>query len=43
MAQAVTAGFSLQRYVFTPGSVYVGFVVDRVASGQDFYEFFGLS
>jgi hypothetical protein len=28
--------------VFDPGSVYVGFVVDKVALGQGFPEYFGL-
>jgi hypothetical protein len=29
--------------VFDPGSVHVGFVVDKVALGQDFPEYFGLT
>jgi hypothetical protein len=28
--------------VFDPGSVYLGFVVDKVALGQGFPEYFGL-
>jgi hypothetical protein len=28
--------------VFDPGSVYVGFLVDKVALGQSFPEYFGL-
>jgi hypothetical protein len=31
-----------RRHVFDPGSVYVGFVVDKVALGQGFPEYFGL-
>jgi hypothetical protein len=31
-----------RRHVFYPGSVYVGFVVDKVALGQGFHEYFGL-
>jgi hypothetical protein len=31
-----------RRHVFDPGSVYVGFVVDKVAFGQGFLEYFGL-
>jgi hypothetical protein len=36
IAQAVLTGFSLQRPGFTPMSVHVGFVVDKVALGQVF-------
>jgi hypothetical protein len=31
-----------RRPVFDPGSVHVGFVVDKVALGQGFPEYFGL-
>jgi hypothetical protein len=31
-----------RRHVFDPGSVYVGFVVEKVALGQSFPENFGL-
>jgi hypothetical protein len=31
-----------RRHVFDPGSDYVGFVVDKVAIGQGFPEYFGL-
>jgi hypothetical protein len=31
-----------RRHVFDPGSAYVGFVVDKVALGQGFPEYFGL-
>jgi hypothetical protein len=30
------------RHIFDPGSVYVGFVVDKVALGQSFPKYFGL-
>jgi hypothetical protein len=35
------AGLSQQRHGFDPGSVHVGFVVDKVALGQVFPENFG--
>jgi hypothetical protein len=31
-----------RRHVFDPGSVHVGFVVEKVALGQGFPEYFGL-
>jgi hypothetical protein len=31
-----------RRRVFDPGSIYVGFVVDKVALGKGFPEYFGL-
>jgi hypothetical protein len=34
MAQAVSPGLSPRRPGFAPGSVHVGFVVDKVALGQ---------
>jgi hypothetical protein len=36
----LVAGLSLWRPRFAPGSVRVGFVVDKVALGQVFSEFF---
>jgi hypothetical protein len=36
MAEEVVAGFSLQRPVFDPMPMYVGFVVHRVVRGQVF-------
>jgi hypothetical protein len=36
MAQAVVASLSLQRLWFVAWSVHMGFVVDKVALGQDF-------
>jgi hypothetical protein len=36
----VRCGFSPQRPGFVPGSVHVGFVVGKVALGQNFSEFF---
>jgi hypothetical protein len=36
------AGLPARRPGFDPGSVYVGFVVDKVALGQVFPEYFGL-
>jgi hypothetical protein len=32
-----------RRHVFDPGSIHVGFVVDKVALGQVFPEYFGLT
>jgi formylmethanofuran dehydrogenase subunit D len=32
----------MRRHVFDPGSVYVGFVVDKMTLGQGFPEYFGL-
>jgi hypothetical protein len=37
MAQAVSRGFSPRRPGFDPGTVYVGFVVGKVALGQVFH------
>jgi hypothetical protein len=37
----LVAGLSLRRLVFVPGSVHVGFVVDKVALGQVIFEFSG--
>jgi hypothetical protein len=37
----LVAGLSLRRPGFDPGSVDVGFVVDKVALGQIFPEYFG--
>jgi hypothetical protein len=37
------AGFQLRRPGFDPKSVHVGFVVDKVAMGQVFSEYFGFS
>jgi hypothetical protein len=31
-----------RKHVFDPGSVYVGFVVEEVALGQGFHDYFGL-
>jgi hypothetical protein len=39
----LVAGFPLQRPGFNPGSGQVGFVVDNVAPGQVFSEYFGFS
>jgi hypothetical protein len=36
MTQAVFTGLSPRRFGFDPGSVHVGFVVDKVALGQVF-------
>jgi hypothetical protein len=36
MAQAIRTGLSLRRPGFDPGSVNVGFVVDKVVLGQVF-------
>jgi hypothetical protein len=36
MAQVVIVGLSPRRPVFAPGSVNMGFVVDKVALGQVF-------
>ena len=36
MAQAVSRGLSPRRPRFDPGSVHVGFVVDKVELGQGF-------
>jgi hypothetical protein len=41
VAQVVSACLSLRRPGFAPMSVHVGFVVDKVALGQFFSEFFG--
>jgi hypothetical protein len=35
------AGFPLRQHGFKPGSIHVGFVVDKVALGQVFSEYFG--
>jgi hypothetical protein len=44
MAQAVSRRLSPRRPGFDPGSVHVGFVVDKVALGQVFPpEYFGFS
>jgi hypothetical protein len=40
MAQAIIAGLSKRRRGFAPGPIHVGFVVDEVAVGQVFSEFF---
>jgi hypothetical protein len=39
----LVAGLSSRRTTFALGSVYVGFVVDKVALGQFFSEFFGFT
>jgi hypothetical protein len=39
----IVPNFSPRRPGFNPGSGYVGFVVDRVALGQVFSEYFGLT
>jgi hypothetical protein len=39
----LAAGLPARRSGFDPGSVHVGFVVDKVALGQVFPEYFGLS
>jgi hypothetical protein len=39
----LVAGFSLRRPGFAPGSVHVGFVVDKVALGQAFLRVFRFS
>jgi hypothetical protein len=41
IAQAVRPGFSRRRPGFEPRSGYVGFVVDKVALGKVFSEYFG--
>jgi hypothetical protein len=41
IAQVVVAGFPPRRPGFDPGSGQVGFVVDKVALGQVFSEYFG--
>jgi hypothetical protein len=38
----LAAGLPTRRPEFDPGSVHVGFVVDKVALGQGFLEYFGL-
>jgi hypothetical protein len=38
----LVAGFPPRRPGFKPGSGHVGFVVDKVAPGQVFSEYFGL-
>jgi hypothetical protein len=43
LLRRLVAGLSPQRPGFTPGSVYVGFVVDKVALGQVSSDFFGFS
>jgi hypothetical protein len=37
----LVAGLSLRRPGFDPGSVHVGFVVDKVAGEKFFFEYFG--
>jgi hypothetical protein len=39
--QAISRGPSPRSPGFTPGSVHVGFVVDKMEIGQIFSEFFG--
>jgi hypothetical protein len=39
--RSLVAGLSPRRPGFAPGSIHVGFVVDKVALGQVFSEFFG--
>jgi hypothetical protein len=39
----LVAGFRPRRAGFVPSSFYMTFVVDRVALGQVFSEFFGFS
>jgi hypothetical protein len=39
--RSLVAGLSPRRPGFAPGSIYVGFVVDKVTLGQVFSEFFG--
>jgi hypothetical protein len=39
----LVAGLPPPRSEFDPGSVHVGFVVDKVALGQDVLEYFGFS
>jgi hypothetical protein len=41
MAQTVSSWIPLRRPGFEPGSCHVGFVVDKVALGQVFSEYFG--
>jgi hypothetical protein len=40
IAQAVSRWLSTAAAVFSPGSLQVGFVVDKVALGQDFSAYF---
>jgi hypothetical protein len=39
----LVTGLSPRRLGFYPGSVHVGFLVDKVALGQVFHEYFGFS
>jgi hypothetical protein len=41
MAQVVSCPLSPERPDFTSGPVYAGFVMDKVALGQNFTELFG--
>jgi hypothetical protein len=41
LVKRLVAGFQTRRPGFEPGSSYVGFVVDKVALGQAFSDYFG--
>jgi hypothetical protein len=42
LLRQLVARLPRRRHVFHPGSVYVGFVVDKVALGQGFPDYFEL-